>query len=119
MEYDQFGNLSEVHYHSFYENGSNVNEHLYAHAKQSFDQYKQNVNYYNEAEYEKVDVTELHPKNFRAVYLIKQDSIFSYGEYVEYECYTYLSEADIYYNMGVWYVIFICILFNYFISSNF
>lgn len=106
MEYDQFGNLSEVRYHSFYENGSDVNEHLYAHAKQSFDQYIQNVNYYNEVEYEKVDVAELHPKNFRAVYLVKQNSIFSYGEYVEYACYTYWSESDIYYNMGVWYVIF-------------
>lgn len=78
LQFDEYGNISDVRFNSF---GNIINYgNLYQHAKESIDQYENNVSYYNDisATDERVDSKELRPKNFKAVYVVDADSQFTY-----------------------------------------
>ena len=76
LEFDEYGNISDVRFNGF-GNIINVGS-LYQHAKESVSQYENNVAYYNEIDGKKAKVNplELRPKNFRAVFVVDEDSQF-------------------------------------------
>ena len=76
LEFDEYGNISDVRFTGF-GNIINVGS-LYQHAKESVSQYENNVAYYNEIDGKKAKVNplELQPKNFRAVFVVDEDSQF-------------------------------------------
>ena len=90
LEFDEYGNISDVRFTGF---GNIINfGSLYQHAKESISQYEHNVTYYNEAlaASSKVNPLELRPKNFRAVFVVDENSQFTYyrmGVVTEYNQY--------------------------------
>ena len=90
LEFDEYGNISDVRFTGF---GNIINfGSLYQHAKESISQYEHNVTYYNEAlaASSKVNPSELRPKNFRAVFVVDENSQFTYyrmGVVTEYNQY--------------------------------
>ena len=90
LEFDKYGNISDVRFTGF---GNIINfGSLYQHAKESISQYEHNVTYYNEAlaASSKVNPSELRPKNFRAVFVVDENSQFTYyrmGVVTEYNQY--------------------------------
>ena len=78
LQFDEYGNMSDVRFNGF---GNIINwGSLYQHAKESISQYENNVVYYNEVcdAGAEVDPMELRPKNFRAVYVVDENSQFTY-----------------------------------------
>ena len=99
LEFDEYGNISNLGLEHFGEIASAGN--LYFYAKESIEQYENNVFYYNEsrdASYE-VDSMELRPKNFKAVYLLDTECQWIYYQMVNYE--TNYSPHFIFSSIGV------------------
>ncbi len=99
LEFDEYGNISDVRFEHFGE--MNVNSNLYSHAKESIDQYEGNVFYFNQScdAGNEVDPMELRPKNFKAVFLLDRDCQWIYNEMVTYE--SNFSPHSVFFNMGV------------------
>lgn len=110
LQFDEYGNISDVRFNSF----GNIICYgsLYQHAKESINQYENNVFYYNDvsATAESVDSMELRPKNFRAVFVVDEDSQFTYyrmGTIVE----EYHDPLSVFTSMGVEWLVLIAAVF--------
>ena len=98
LEFDEYGNLSDIRHEHFGEMASNNN--LYSKAKESIEQYENNVMWYNDSyDAEKVDPMELRPKNFKVVYLLDRECRWVYDEMATYE--SNYSPHSVFFNMGV------------------
>lgn len=75
MEFDDYGMISNIEFVGVEDVEYHAN--LYEVARNSVKQYSQNAAYYNTSHSQSlVDVNEMVPKNFRATFLIPQDSMF-------------------------------------------
>ena len=76
--FDEYGNISDIRFNGF---GNIIHfGSLYQHAKESISQYENNVVYYNQVcdVGSEVDPMELRPKNFKAVFVVDEDSQFTF-----------------------------------------
>jgi len=74
IRFNEYGNIYDISFVNFgniYAVGG-----LYQHAKESINQYENNVAYYNDANVDKIDASELRPKSFDAVFLLDSTSMF-------------------------------------------
>ena len=75
LEFDEYGMISNIEFVGVDDVEYDAN--LYEIARNSVKQYQQNATYYNSLyPQEMVDVAEMVPKNFKAVFLIPRDSMF-------------------------------------------
>jgi len=110
LQFDEYGNISDVRFNSF----GNIICYgsLYQHAKESISQYENNVFYYNDVieNGKLVDANELRPKNFRAVFVVDNNSQFTYyrmGTMPD----EYHNPVEIFVSMGVEWLILIAAVF--------
>lgn len=128
IEFDSFGKLSNIRIRV----DENVvyNDQVYQRAKSSIEQYRNNVEYYEEETgnvYEQEDIAlEVCPKNFRAVYLIYDNNeqfIYSdmegyYNEYdyamdyYEYE--PFYAPEELYFSTGAYWIVLALAVFVFF-----
>ena len=108
ISFDAYGNISDIHFNGlcdamYYGNA-------YQHATQSIKQYENNVLCYNNSgENEKyVDPMELRPKNFQAVFSIKDDTQFAYMYVADN---IYHAPFNAYFDMGAEWLVFAAAIF--------
>jgi len=111
LQFDEYGNISDVRFNSF----GNIISYgsLYQHAKESISQYENNVNYYNEIcdAGNEVDPLELRPKNFKAVFVVDENSQFTFGRMVtDAELYNY-NPYNVFVGMGAEWLVLIAVIF--------
>ena len=111
LQFDEYGNISDVRFNSF----GNIISYgsLYQHAKESISQYENNVNYYNEIcdAGNEVDPLELRPKNFKAVFVVNEDSQFAYGHMVtDAELYKY-NPYNVFMDLGAEWIVLVAVIF--------
>ncbi len=111
LEFDEYGNISDIRFNGF---GNIIYfGSLYQHAKESINQYENNVAYYNEVcdAGKEVDPMELRPKNFKAVYVVDEDSQFTYYRIgTSAEQYHY-NPYNVFVDMGAEWLILIAVIF--------
>ena len=111
LQFDEYGNISDVRFNSF----GNINSYgsMYQYAKDSISQYENNVNYFNgicDAGAE-VDPMELRPKNFKAVFVVDEDSQFVHDRMAtSAEKYNY-NPYNVLMSMGVEWIVWIAVIF--------
>ena len=110
LQFDEYGNVSDVRFNGF---GNIINwGSLYQHAKESISQYENNVVYYNQVcdAGAEVDPMELRPKNFKAVYVVDEDSLFAlYRMGTSAEQYHY-NPYNVFIDMGAEWLILIAVI---------
>ena len=100
MEFDEYGMISNIEFVGA--NGVEYQENLYEVARNSVKQYSQNAAYYNSSHSQVVDVTEMVPKNFKALFLIPMESMFINQFNIDLNSYMqYFNDPEnLYINMG-------------------
>lgn len=111
LQFDEYGNISDVRFNSF----GNIISYgsLYQHAKESISQYENNVSYFNQicdagAE---VDPMELRPKSFRAVYVVGNDLDFVYYRMGRSAEKYFYNPYNVFVEMGAEWLILIAVIF--------
>ncbi len=104
LEFDQYGNLSNVKLQNFGNIDSKVS--LYPDAQKSIRQYEDNVFFYNDSmDQGEVDEMELRPKDFHAVFLIGDENPWLGETITDYAIYSY-DPLSVYLEMGTeWLVV--------------
>ncbi|MBQ9141966.1 MAG: HAMP domain-containing histidine kinase [Lachnospiraceae bacterium] len=111
MEFDEYGMISNIGFEGV--DGVDYTANLYETARNSVKQYRQNATYYNSVNPKNmVDVEEMVPKKFKAVFLIHKDSMFLNEFSINLDSYVqYLNNPEqIYVNIGAPIVVLICMV---------
>ena len=111
LQFDEYGNISDVRFNSF----GNIIYYgsLYQHAKDSIVQYENNVSYFNEVREEgkDVDPKELRPKNFKAVFVVDENSQFTFLRMgTDAELYNY-NPYNVFMDMGAEWLVLVAAIF--------
>ena len=120
IEYDSFGNLSDIRIYG--EDSVVYNKELYRRAKESIDQYQENARFYGQVNEETDSYTheqryQVCPKNFHGIYMFYKDSerfVHTENEYQamipEYRE-PYYAPHDLYFGTGAYAIVAVCALF--------
>lgn len=119
LDFDEYGMISNIDFVGI--QGIEYNENLYARARRSVTQYRTNADYYlyeNGGSNEEVE--EVIPRNFRAVYLIPQDSMFVYNINISLDQYIHYfnNPESLYVEIGAPIVILLGMLFVALVALN-
>ena len=121
IEYDSFGNLSDIRIHG--EDSVVYNKELYRNAKNSIEQYQENARFYGQVNeetdsYRHEQRYQVCPKNFHGIYLFYKDS----ERFVHTEDYQAIAPEmkephyaphDLYFGTGAYVIVAACALFAF------